>query len=123
MENMKIFHADDKETQRDLVYRILRRDFPAYDLESFDDGVFLAERMEKGLSDVALIITDNQMPFLTGSQIIRDYALRIEIPMILAYGGDKEIGEQAVRNGAFGYILKPFSVKNFSDLTRRALES
>jgi DNA-binding NtrC family response regulator len=124
----KILCADDEEYLRNLYKGVISHVFPNYELEIFGDGTSLAGRLERDVSNVGLVLTDNDMPGITGSEIIRKYARRPEfadkIPFILLYGKDSDgtLGKEAVKNGAFDYVLKPFSILQLFPLLQKALE-
>ena len=122
MEKIILFEDDDKNV-RETMLMFLDMRFPSYGVESFKEGTSLEERLKQGsLENVCMVITDNQMPGIEGSEIIRIYASKFpEIPFILYYGGDEEIGEEAVRNRACAYVLKPIALKKFYPIIRDAL--
>lgn len=112
MERNKIYVAEDDTTTLELTTQTVGRHFPRYEIESFEEGGELSDRLENG--DVPLmVITDNEMPNMLGCDIIKKYASDErfkETKFILAYGGDVSIGEEAIRDGAFSYLQKPFSI-------------
>lgn len=118
-----ILLADDDDNVRKSISMFLEMRFPNYDIETFEDGASLNERLkQRDLENVCMVITDNQMPGIEGSEIIRTYASRFpEISFILHYGGDEEIGEEAVRNSACAYVLKPIALKKFYPIICDAL--
>ncbi len=125
MENKgRILIADDEEGQRCLVSEATKMFFPGYELEVFKEGTSLKERLE-GLvgkeTEIKLVLTDNQMPGYEGSKLIREYSEKINPPMILIYGGKLGIGEQALKDCAYGFIQKPFRLQEFNELVERAL--
>ena len=116
-----ILYAEDTPVVREGGVNMLRAYFPTFELETFEDGTSLEERLNQDLSGVKIVVLDDDMPEISGSEIIRRYATREEfegIPFILHYGGDKSIGERALENGARAYVLKPDS---FYGEVRRAL--
>ena len=119
----KILIADDMPANREVYTSILESEFPNYSIEAFKDGNSLVSRIEEGVNDVGMILTDNQMPGINGSDIIAKYAINPEfgVPFILVTGDGKDVGEEACKNGAFGYLLKPFGFPQFTDLVNRAL--
>ena len=120
MTRNRILLAEDNHDVRYVEALTLERSFPDYITEQFKDGGSLVKRLEMDVSDVALIVTDNQMPVMEGNEIIRNYAPKLKgVPFVLVYGGEEEIGERAVREGAFGYMLKP---KFDLELLKKALE-
>ena len=120
-----ILLADDNDVARNISQEIIRRNFPGFSLEVFPNGISLVERLERGVDDVRLIITDNEMPGVDGSEIIRQYARRLgyeKIPFILRYGGEEQIGIKSIEDGAFAYACKQLGNNVFRDVVRRALD-
>lgn len=120
----KIIVADDDEFARETVRRVIERKFPDLEIELFKDGSSLESRLNGEIENVRLVFTDNTMPGVTGSELIKRYSLNPEfrrIPFILHYGGDEDIGKQAVSDGGFGYLLKPSSLVTLSDMINKAL--
>jgi two-component system phosphate regulon sensor histidine kinase PhoR len=71
-----------------------------------------------------LLITDNQMPGLSGLEVIRDLRGRgINIPIILttAYGSE-ETAVEAFRLGVRDYVIKPFDTEEINTAIERALK-
>ena len=102
-----ILIADDEPTIRKLNSMVVEREFPDYNIELFEDGKQLNKRLSENLEDICLVITDNEMPVINGSEIIKKYASKLpEIPFILHYGGDESIGKEAISNGAYDYVIK-----------------
>ncbi len=109
-ERKTIMHADDKKTIREMMSTISKNYFRDYNFESFSNGGDLVKRLREGNEDIALLVLDNKMPILSGSQILATYGhsnLLESFPVLLYYGGDEEIGRQALEDGATRYILKP----------------
>ena len=106
----KILYAEDSETLRAVCLMLFAKLLPDYEIECFEDGTSLEKRLNNGLENVKLVLTDNDMPGATGSSIIMNYAQRPEfgnLPFILFYGGHENIGKELVeRHGAFSYISK-----------------
>src|SRR5687768_3012697 len=70
-----------------------------------------------------LLITDNQMPGLSGLEVIRDLRGRgVTIPIILttAYGSE-ETAVEAFRLGVRDYVIKPFDTEEINTAIERAL--
>jgi len=121
----KILIADDNGPIREILIKIIEKSFPEYGLGIFEEGESLKNKLEELVrkeTDVKLVLTDNQMPKYEGSELIREYSRKINSPMILIYAGAPEIGEQAIEDGAFGYLTKPFEFKEFKELVEKALE-
>ncbi|MCK4647383.1 response regulator, partial [Candidatus Pacearchaeota archaeon] len=117
--------ADDESSNRNLFEAILKSSFLNYEVQAFAEGASLVRRLEEDVSDIRLVVTDNFMPRVTGSEIIEKYARASkfkEIPFILCYGGDEEIGKKAVEDGAFGFIVKPMNLEEYVGVLRDALD-
>ena len=78
----KILYADDKESLRDFLGTLLEMSFPELDREAFKDGSSLEKRLNESLEGVRLVITDNDMPGIKGSEIIIAYAEKPEFKNI-----------------------------------------
>lgn len=106
------------------------RDSIADYLEDNDYTVDMAEDGEEALkklssSEYDLIITDLSMPFMGGmALIIKTNELYPHIPKIIVSGnGDMKDAIEAIRHGAYDYIVKP--IETFDKLlisVKRALE-
>ena len=95
----------------DLGYRVL--------LASSGDEA--RQRLRSEAADIALL--DLQLPDISGLDLLAEiHAERAELPIILmtAYG-TVETAVQAMKLGAFDYVVKPFSVDEIDALARRAL--
>ena len=123
----KILYADDKESLRDFLGTLLEMSFPELDREAFKDGSSLEKRLNESLEGVRLVITDNDMPGIKGSEIIIAYAEKPEfknISFILHYGGDPSLGEELVnKHGAFAYLKKPAQIEDITATIEKALNS
>ena len=77
-----------------------------------------------GREDYGVIITDIRMPGDDGMALLKK-ALAIDptYPVILITGhGDVQLAVEAMRNGAYDFIEKPFPVSRLSTVIERALE-
>ena len=121
----KILHADDQENLRRVFKMLLKYDFPEFEIESFENGSSLEERLNGDLEGVKLVVTDNDMhPGISGSKVIMDYAQRpgfTHLPFILFYGGDASVGELAKQHGAFAYVMKGTDPKELIVKIKEAL--
>lgn len=118
----KILIADDDYCIRFTLKEYLPNTFPDFQLEVFESGKTLVERLNADLTGVRMALIDNNMPpGMTGVEIIERYAKTVEFPFILNYAGDREIGERAVKNGAFGYLSKPVKLMLVKEMMKRAL--
>jgi len=126
MENGIIIYADDKEYLRDFYRGIHKRMFEGYKPEFYKSGEDVIKRLEElavNGNGRGVIILDNDMkPGLSGGELIKEYSPRLDIPMILVSGDDKSVGEEAIKNGAYAFIEKPFKIEYFCDTIKKALD-
>lgn len=116
----KILVVDDEEGIRDLLARVLSRRNLL--VETAEDG-------EKGLEKVCqkdydLLITDIKMPHLDGMKLLKKVKAEkpyIEVIMITAFG-TIDTAVQAMREGAYDFILKPLDINHIPVVVDRCLE-
>lgn len=72
----------------------------------------------------SIFVSDVRMPGMSGTELLeRALAIDPEVPVILITGhGDIPMAIQAIRDGAYDFIEKPFSPDQFLGSVRRALE-
>jgi len=70
------------------------------------------------------VITDMKLPRRDGMEFLRwCHAQQPELPVIMITGhGDVTLAVEAMRNGAYDFLTKPFSSDVLTDVVRRALE-
>ena len=102
-----VYIVDDMEQVQDIIFLILENE--GVRAKKFSSGEnFLAQ---KQISQIGCLILDNQMPGMTGLQVQSELLKRnINIPIIFI-SGDSRYSEvvDAVRDGAFYFLQKPFS--------------
>ncbi len=77
------------------------------------------------LDDVAVVVTDLQMPGMTGLELCAAVTARdptIPVILLTAYGSDK-VAVAAVAAGAYDYLTKPFDIDHVAVVIDRALEA
>lgn len=75
-------------------------------------------------SSYGVIVSDIRMPGMDGMELLhRVNELDSALPTILMTGhGDVPLAVEAIQNGAYDFMEKPFSVSRLSDIIKRALE-
>jgi two-component system, NtrC family, C4-dicarboxylate transport response regulator DctD len=70
------------------------------------------------------VVSDIKLPGRSGMELLRDiHRLDRELPVILVTGhGDVSMAVQAMREGAYDFIEKPFSSERLVETVRRAVE-
>jgi DNA-binding NtrC family response regulator len=83
-----------------------------------DDGLAAAQRQRPDI-----VIVDVNMPRVTGLDVLRDLKrLDDKIPVIMITADrDIAIAEEALKNGAFAYLPKPFQIQYAEHLVAVAL--
>jgi response regulator RpfG family c-di-GMP phosphodiesterase len=118
-ESARILVVDDERVIREILAEFLA-------LEGF--SVHTVEDGEKALTELRLhpydlLITDLKMPRLSGLQLLeRIEAERLGVLTVLMTGfGTVETAIEAMKKGAYDYLLKPFKVEEVIRVVERAL--
>lgn len=116
----RILVVDDEASIRDVISEFLQGS--GFEVEAVSDGVAALERLRESLFDVALI--DLEMPRMKGLELLERIRGKSGsmIPIMMTGYGTVETAIEALRNGAFDYLLKPFKLEEIVVLIRRALE-
>jgi DNA-binding NtrC family response regulator len=105
----RILVVDDEEQMRDLLAKVLER--KGYQVAVCGDGAEALSVLEREPAD--LVVTDVRMPGLTGMEALRAIKeLNPEIVVIIMTAfGSIDQAVQAVKEGAYDYINKPFKIE------------
>jgi two-component system response regulator PilR (NtrC family) len=116
----RILVVDDEEAMREFLRIFLEKE--GYEVLTARDGVTgLALATSQ---PVDLVISDIKMPHLDGVGLltgVRQQGLETPVIMITAYASS-ESAIQAMKQGAYDYITKPFKVEEIRLMIQRALE-
>ncbi len=118
--NPVIHLVDDDDDLRHALAQGLELEGLPVNVHARADGVL--DRLTR--DDYGVIITDIRMPGDDGMVLLKK-ALAIDpsYPVILITGhGDVQLAVEAMRNGAYDFIEKPFPVSRLSTVLERALE-
>ena len=118
-ERGRILIVDDKENMRALLRDILQ---PQHDVVLAADGTAAREQVEMERFEV--VLTDVRMPGLDGFELVRLVKERwplTEVVMMTAFASVPAAVE-AIRQGAYDYIQKPFDPDDVGLVVTRALE-
>jgi Nif-specific regulatory protein len=113
----KILVADDEQNLRRVLAAMLRRD--GHEVLQAASGLEAIER----LADVDIVITDLRMPGADGMEVLRTATRNhphVPVIMITAYGSVGQAVE-AIKNGAFDYIEKPFEQDSIRVIVEKAI--
>ena len=81
-------------------------------------------RKRLGADFPGIVVSDIRLPGRDGLSLQRDlHALDPELPVVLITGhGDVSMAVQAMKDGAYDFLQKPFAPEQLVDIARRALE-
>ncbi len=119
----RIFICDDEEGIR----RYLQKMFQAkeYEVETFDGGTSLLERMEEGNGpEPDILLQDVRMPDMDGIEVLkRVKQLRPNLPVVVMTAfGTIDAAVEAIKLGAYDYVTKPFPKEKILGLIENALQ-
>jgi len=112
--------ADDDPAVRESLERTLKRE--GYRVVVASDGQAGLEQLKAG--GVDLVLADLKMPGLSGLELLRavkTVAPDVDVIMLTAFGTVEE-AVQAMKDGAYDFLTKPFQRAQLIRLIRKALE-
>ncbi|MEK6530341.1 MAG: sigma-54 dependent transcriptional regulator, partial [candidate division NC10 bacterium] len=112
--------ADDDPAVRESLERTLKRE--GYRVVVASDGQAGLEQLRAG--GVDLVLADLKMPGLSGLELLRavkTVAPDVDVIMLTAFGTVEE-AVQAMKDGAYDFLTKPFQRAQLIRLIRKALE-
>ena len=115
MDKKKILIADDEQSIRLLVRRLLSQNYIVLEASDGEEAIDIARR-----ENPDLILMDIMMPKVDGytacHQITKDEATKA-IPVVMLTGVGHELNKKlSFEVGAKGYITKPFSLQDLLDV-------
>ncbi len=116
----RILVVDDEEQMRDLLAKVLERN--GYQVTVMSNGTSALSYLED--EPVDLVLTDVRMPGIDGMEALRSIKeLRPETVVIIMTGfGSIDQAVQAVKDGAYDYINKPFKIEEMLLTIQKALD-
>lgn len=116
----KILVVDDEQSLRDVLSIMLKR--AGYAVTSAVDGEEAIELLNKEIFD--LVITDLRMPKVDGMEVLK--AVKSASPetvvLIITAFATADSAVEAMKQGAYDYLTKPFQVDEVQLIIRNALE-
>jgi putative nucleotidyltransferase with HDIG domain len=122
MTNDRILVVDDEETIREIVSSMLTgAHFQARQASSGNEALSILESSE----EFDLVLSDLMMPEMDGIALLEQVKERYpDMPIVMVTAvHDISVALQALRNGAYDYLLKPFEREQLLATVRRALEN
>jgi len=117
---VRIAVVDDEEVMRRLVTEVLTGQ--GYQVLTFSNPIEALEQVKKENFD--LILTDLKMPEMDGMELIKSvHKVNPDIGAIFMTGyASLSSAREAVKEGAYDYILKPFDLNEVRNSVNKALE-
>lgn len=115
-----IMVVDDEKSMRDFLNIFLKQE--GYHVICVPSGKNALELLEK--EELDLVITDIKMPDVSGVDVLKKVnALNLNTPVIMITAfSSNETALEALNQGVYDYISKPFNVDEMRIIIRRALE-
>ena len=117
----RILVVDDEESIREFLEIMLRKE--GYEVTCAEDGQKALDLVKKRSFD--MVISDLQMPNMTGLELLKE--VKTQYPdmmfMMITAFGTTETAVDAMKLGAYDYILKPFKIDEVRINIANALRS
>jgi DNA-binding NtrC family response regulator len=116
-----ILIIDDKDSMRQMLSKTLESE--GYEVETAKDGEGGLEKAKEKKYD--LILADLKLPQMDGLEVLsslKDLDPEAAVIMMTAYG-TIESAVEAMKQGAFDFLTKPFDTDHLNVLIKRALEN
>jgi signal transduction histidine kinase len=119
----RILFVDDEQTLAYVGQQLLQR--LGYAVTTCTSGVEALETLRAGADRFDLVITDQTMPELTGTQLARRILeLHPGMPVILCTGFSETVSSaQAMADGIRGFLFKPIALRDLAEAIRRVLQT
>jgi len=121
MEAARVLVVDDEPYIRELIQRCL--ELEGYVCRSAPDAEGALEELARDAA-VDLVVSDIHMPGMSGMELLATVRHRYPDVAVLMVTGvdDRKVGIQALRLGAYGYLIKPFDINELAINAANALE-
>ncbi len=118
--NMKVLVIDDEKSTRDVLVEFLTTlDFPAVAKDTGEEGI---KEVRKNPYD--LVITDLFLPGMHGLDVVREIKTIAPdtIVIVITGHGSIQTAIESMREGAYDYLTKPFSIETLNARIMKAIE-
>lgn len=122
MGNERILVVDDEESIAGIYKATL--EMQGYRVSEYCSSEKALELFQRSPDDFDLVITDQTMPHLAGSELAkRILQIRADIPIILCTGNSSTISEEKAKEiGIVKFIMKPVSRRDLAIIVREVLD-
>jgi len=116
----KILVAEDEQTLREGIAMALREH--GWEVSEVSDGEEAVRALEEEVFDV--LVSDFKMPNKSGLEVLKHCKMLNEgtVALLITAYGTVESAVEAMRAGAYDYVLKPFDLEELELKVERALE-
>lgn len=116
---IRILVVDDDAVACEFLQEVLH--IAGYEVDYFTSA---KEALNNGLEGYDLLLSDIRMPEMDGLEFLRQvHKTRPELPVVLMTAfGSLETTMEALREGAWDYISKPFSPEQIREMVRKVLD-
>ncbi len=120
MAGIKVLIVDDEAVIRKGLCRVMEG--RGYQVETAESGFGAIEKLQK--EPFSIVITDLKMPGMDGIEVLKAIKiLQPDVPVIIITGySTVDTAVDAMKNGAFDYISKPFTPDQMIEMVEKALE-
>jgi class 3 adenylate cyclase/DNA-binding response OmpR family regulator len=118
----KILVVDDEPDNLDLLYRTFRRDYRVFRSEEGHEALKILEQEQ----DIAVIISDQRMPNMSGTELLSITATNYPDTMRIILTGYTDVEDlvDAINSGkVFKYVTKPWDAENLKAIVEQALDT
>lgn len=120
---MKILLVDDEDLSRKAIHNFLTN-YLGFDVDQFHDPRTALEHWQKNRHQI--VISDIKMPGMTGLELLKEIKSSVNseyTDVILITGhADLHSSIQALRSGAWDYLIKPIDVEELATVINKAQE-
>ncbi len=118
MRNPRVLVADDERIVRDLFRRSLGKQ--GYEVSTARDGLDALNKIKRNNYDV--VILDLKMPRMEGMELVKKTRqMKKDLIIIIITGyASVDTAKEAIKQGCFDYITKPFNIGDVKILIKRA---
>jgi len=119
-ERPRVLVVDDEKFIRDILEEYLTLE--GYLVHAVEDGAAAVAELTSGHFDI--VVSDLRMPRMGGIELLAEVAMLAPstLTIIMTGFGTVETAIEAMKRGAFDYILKPFKAQDVIRIVQRALE-
>ena len=126
MHKLRIAVVEDDGDDSDFFCTALQEKYTDLDIQVFGAGDHFLNFIQSGETLPDLVVTDLRMPLVSGFDVIS--ALRNnndskDIPiMVLSTSSSQEDKEKAAAMGVLAYFVKPYTYREYSEITDEIME-